>query len=129
MPTMTKAEALTRVNSVQLKPAKVHLDSGESLIDVNQPEILDLIRQAHYDCGLKQEAAARIAGVKPSQYCSALNGQGNFAATWIWAQDDHFVSHLLDLIKAARGLTEENVRAVRRRRIVELVDLLIAEAS
>lgn len=129
MPMMSKAEALTRLNTVQPSPVKVQLDSRETLIDVNQPEILDLIRQTHADLRLKQDAAARIAGVKPSQYSAALNGQGNFGATWIWAQDDLFVSHLLDLIKAARGLTEENVRVLRRRRIVELIDLLLAEAS
>jgi hypothetical protein len=108
---------------------KIEGDSPTGLIDLNQPEILDIIRQTHIDVGLKQEAAARIAGVKPSQYSAAINGQGNFGATWIWAQDDRFILRLLENVMDARQLRPENVKAIQRRRIVELVDLLLRECA
>jgi hypothetical protein len=102
---------------------------AKALIGVNPPEILGLIRQALVDVGLKHEAAAAAAGVKPSQFSAALNGQGNFSAAWIWAQDDRFVLRLIELAIEARQLTPENVSAIRRRRIVELIDLLLAESA
>lgn len=127
--TLPKPNALSTLNTVQPRMAKVQVDSPTALIDVNQPEILDLIRQALVDCGLKHEAAAAIAGVKPSQFSAALNGEGNFGARWIWAQDDRFILRLLELVMEARNLTPENVRAIQRKRIVELVDLLLRECA
>lgn len=129
MGSLPKSDPLTRVNTVQPRMVKIEADSHEALIDVNQPEILDLIRQALADVGLKHEAAAAIAGVKPSQFCAALSGQGNFGARWIWAQDNRFVLRLLELVMATRGLTPANVRAIQRQRIVELVDLLLRECA
>lgn len=123
------AEPVSRLNTVQARMAKVHADSREPLIDVNRPEILSLIRQALADVGLKQEAAAAIAGVKPSQFSAALNGQGNFGATWIWAQDDRFLLRLLELVMDARHLTPASARALRMKRIVELVELLLTECA
>lgn len=109
--------------------ARVQVDSRTALIDVNQPEILALIRQALSDVGLKHEAAAAAAHVKPSQFSAALNGQGNFGATWLWAQDDRFLLRLFELVMEARQLTPANQQAVRRRRIVELIDLLLSESA
>lgn len=109
--------------------AKVQADSGAALIDVNQPEILSLIRQTLSDVDLKQEAAAAIAGVKPSQFSEALNGRGNFGVTWLWAQDDRFVARFLELFVEARQLTPESVSLIRRKRIVELIDLLLQETA
>lgn len=126
---LAERPALSRLNTVQPEPIKVQPGSRPAFIDVNQPEILDLIRQTHADVGLKQEAAAVLAGVKPSQYSAALNGTGNFGATWIWAQDDRFIVRLLELVSEARGLTPANVSAIRRRRIVELIELLLAETA
>lgn len=127
--TVPKPSALSRLNTVQPRALKIQTDSQTALIDVNQPEILDLIRQALLDVGLKQEAAAKIAGVKPSQFSAALNGQGNFGATWIWAQDDRFILRLVELVMDARQLTAESANEIRRRRIVELIDLLLAETA
>lgn len=125
--TMTKDAPLSRLNTVQPRMAKIHAPDGSALIDVNQPEILPLIRQTLVDVGLKHEAAAAIAGVKASQFSAALNGTGNFAAAWLWAQDDRFLLRFVENVMDARRLTPENAKEVRRRRIVELVDLLTKE--
>lgn len=113
----------------KLHEREVHADSVETLIDVNQPEILDLIRDAMQAVGLKQEAAAAVAGVKPSQFSAALNGQGNFGARWLDKQDNTFWLKFIELVMQARGLTPESKSAVRRQRIVELIELLLVEAA
>lgn len=126
---LPKSPVRTALNTVQSRMAKVQADSGAALIDVNQPEILSLIRQTLSDVDLKQEAAAAIAGVKPSQFSEALNGRGNFGVTWLWAQDDRFVARFLELFVEARQLTPESVSLIRRKRIVELIDLLLQETA
>jgi hypothetical protein len=121
-PTLPTPDALTRLNAVQPRMAS-------ALIDVKPGEILGLIQRALRDVGLKQEAAAAVAGVKPSQFSAALNGQGNFGAAWLWAQDDRFLARLVELMTDARRLTPERVSALRRQRIVELLDLLLTEVA
>lgn len=126
-----KATRIVHADSPEVQAHSVHLHapSPEPLIDVKPSAILGLIKQAMTDVGLKQEAAAAIAGVKPSQFSSALNGQGNFGATWLYAQDDRFILRLVELVMETRQLTPENVSAIRRRRIVELLDLLLEEVA
>lgn len=128
-PTLPVGDALTRLNAVRTRMAPVHADGASALIDVNQPEILAVIRQTLHDVGLKHEAAAAVARVKPSQFSAALNGQGNFGASWLWAQDDVFFARFLANVQAARQLTPERTSAVRRQRIVELIDLLLTECA
>lgn len=121
--TLLIQEALTRLNSVQPRMVAALIDAKP------QAEVLALIRLAMHDVDLKHEAAARAAGVKPSQFSAALNGQGNFGATWLWAQDDRFLAHFFDLVMTARQLTPESKSAIRRQRIVELIDLLLTESA
>lgn len=125
---LTKPDALSHLNTVQMRMAKVQVDSPEALSGLNRAEILDLIRQAMTAAGLKQQAAAAAAGVKESQFSAALNGQGNFGARWLWAQDDAFWLAFIALVMEARSLTPENARAVRAGRIAELVKLLLEMA-
>lgn len=125
--TVTKDSPLSRLNAVQPRMAKIQPSDGSALIDVNQPEILPIIRQTLLDVGLKHEAAAARANVKPSQFSAALNGTGNFAAAWLWAQEDYVLLRFIENVMEARRLTPEQAREVQRRRIVELVDLLTKE--
>lgn len=116
--TLTKPDALTRLNDV-------HPSSGGPLIGVNRGhEVLAIIGRVRAELGLKQEGMAAVASVKPSQFSNALNGSGNFAVTWLWAQDDAFLLRFFELAMEARGLTPENKRAQRAFRIAELVRLL-----
>lgn len=116
--TMTADSALTRLNDVQAT-------SQGPLISVNRAsEVLGIIRRVHHEQGLKQEAAAAQARVKPSQYSLALNGTGNFNVAWLWEQDDAFLLRFFELAMEARGLTPENKRAQRAFKIAELVRLL-----
>lgn len=120
--TMTNTDALTQVNSV-------HATSRGPLTHVNSDaEVLRIIRRVLAEQELKHEAAARSAGVKPSQFSLALNGTGNFGVTWVYAQSDAFLLRFVELLMETRGLTPENARAVRACRIVELVKLLTEDA-
>lgn len=103
----------------------VKATSHGPLISLNRnAEVLQLIRRVLAEQELKHEAAAREAGVKPSQFSLALNGTGNFGVTWLYAQSDAFLLRFVELLMETRGLTPENQRAVRACRIVELVRLL-----
>ena len=96
---------------------------------VNGGEVLGLIRQACDETGLKHHAAAAAANVKASQFSSALNGRGNFAVTWLWAQPDDFLLRFIELLAASRRLTPDASRARRAARIGELVTLLLDETA
>ena len=117
--TMPKAAGLTHLNTVRAT-------SQGPLIALNS-DVLPIIRRVHAELGLKQEAAAALAHVKPSQYSTAINGTGNFAVTWLWAQDNTFWLRFFELVMEHRGLTPENKRAQRAFRIAELVKLLTEE--
>ena len=116
--TLPKQPPLTGLNSVQAT-------SHPPLKAVKGREILALIRQAMAETDLKQGAAAAAAHVKESQFCSALNGSGNFGVTWLWPQSDAFLLRFVELLIAARQLTPESARAARAAKIGELVRLLV----
>jgi hypothetical protein len=113
---------LMGVNSVQADSVR-HTDR------VNDREVLSIIRQAMAETGLKHQAAAATACVKESQFSSALNGTGNFAATWLWARSDVVLLRFVELLISARQLTPAAARARRAARIGELVSLLLDEAA
>jgi len=122
--TLERAAALSQLDSIKTRPAK-------ALIDVDprrNPEILRLIGQALRETDVSQKEAALNAGVKEQQFSAALNGQGNFGATWLWAQPDRFLLRLVTLVMEARGLTHEAAQKARAERIAELVRLLLEVA-
>jgi hypothetical protein len=94
-------------------------------------EVLDLIRRAMATRDLSQKAFALTAGCLESELSDALRGKDHrrFDAAWLWAQDDDFLLTFIELAQAARQLTPEHKRALRQRRIVELVGLLLSEVA
>lgn len=117
--------ALTHLNDVQGQLSEIKATSQGPLIGVNRgAEVLAITRKVHHELQLKQEAAAAQAGAKPSQYSTAINGTGNFALTWLYAQDDAFLLRWIELVMEARMLTPENKKARRACQIAELVRLL-----
>lgn len=119
---MSQRAPLTHLNDVQAT-------SQGPLIGVNRAaEVLAITRRVHHELELKQEAAAAVASVKPSQYSTAINGAGNYAVTWLYAQNDAFLLRWIERVMEARGLTPENKQAIRACRIVELVKLLTEDA-
>lgn len=100
-------------------------------IDPNRKEILAIIRRAKDAVGLSQKAMAIAAGVSESELSEALHGRANrrFDAEWLWRQDDLFLLKFVELLMDARALTPENAAAVRRQRIVQLVELLLQEVA
>lgn len=122
---MLPTERGTAVASSSAALDAVRSTAAGPLVGVNRgAEVLAITKRAHADLGLKQEAAAAQAGVKPSQYSTALSGTGNFGLTWLYAQDDAFLLRWIELVMEYRGLTPDNKRAIRACRIVELVRLL-----
>lgn len=117
LPKRTPLAQLSSIQATSRPPARV----------VHGREMLALVRQAMNETGLKQQAAAAAAGVKESQFSSALNGSGNFAVTWLWAQSDEFLLRFVELLIAARRLTPESARAARAERVGELVRLLLED--
>jgi len=117
-------EVRARLAGIRAKDARVR-------IDPNQKEVLGCIRRAMSTRGLSQKAFAITARCTESELSDALNGRDNrrFDVEWVWRQDDDFVIAFLDEVTAARGLTPENKSAVRRRRIIELIDLLLQEMA
>ena len=116
--TLEKTRDLTQLNGVQAT-------SRGPLTGVNRgSDVLAIIKRVHAEMQLKQQSAAAQAGVKESQYSTALNGTGNFGVTWLYAQDDAFLLRFVELLMEARHLTPDNARAVRACRIAELVRLL-----
>lgn len=116
-----------RLDGIRTKPLKARIDPNS----VDEKEILPVIRQTMSAVGLSGKAMALAAKVSESEISDALNNRENrrFDAEWLWRQDDLFVVTLLDNIKKARQLTEENARSVRAARIKELIGLLLEVAA
>jgi hypothetical protein len=110
---------------------RVHPTSAKVRIDANPTEpadLLSVLRTTMSETGTSQKAMAITAGVSASVLSEALAGRRSFSMLWLWAQDDHFLARFLEHVQEARDLTPANVRAIQRRRIVELVDLLLRQA-
>lgn len=131
MPKMVATSAVTtqpkdlrsRLDGVRTKTIKAQ-------IDPNSKEILPVIRRAMAKTGTSQKAFAIAARCTESELSEALNGREGrrFDADWLWRQDDAFVLAFLDEVTEARGLTPENKDAIRRHRIIELIELLLQVA-
>jgi hypothetical protein len=115
----------SQLNGLRATEAKGRIPANQ----VELTALLPLIRQAMRETDLSQKAMALNAGQPESVISDGLNGRRNFAAEWWWAQPDTFLIRFLDLVTEARQLTPEHVSAVRRRRIVELIDLLLTEVA
>lgn len=81
------------------------------------------------ESGLSQKAFAINARQPQSVISDALNSRRHLSAEWIWLQENDFLVKFFALVSLARGLTAENAAAARRRRIVELIELLLVEAA
>jgi hypothetical protein len=66
-----------------------------------------------------------------SEFSEAINARPGrrFEVEWLWKQDDAFIIAFLDEVTEARGLTPENRNAIRRARIVELINLLLQDVA
>jgi hypothetical protein len=100
-------------------------------IDPNQREVLGCIRRAMARTGLSGKAFALTAEIPESELSDAINGKPGrrFDVEWLWKQEDTFVIAVLDEVTDARRLTPETKSAMRRQRIVELIDLLLQEMA
>lgn len=96
---------------------------------VETPALLPLIADAMRLVGLSQKAFALQAEQPESVISEALAGRRHFAIEWLWKQDGVFLLRFFAMVMDARQLTPENISAIRRQRIVELVDLLLMECA
>lgn len=130
--TIASAEDLTRLNTVQPSMAKAEIRvnrvvGAEDTVD--DARVLSLIALAIRRADLKQEALAHRAGVKPSQYSSALNGHGGFNVRWLWSHPSAFWNEFLPLLRAEKEQTEAAQRLQRKEHLVRLIELLIVEVA
>lgn len=79
--------------------------------------------------GLSLKHFAITAKVSESVISDALAGRRHFACEWWWAQSDDFVHVFLRLAFETRQLPVPSPRAIRRKRIVSLIQLLQAAST
>lgn len=91
--------------------------------------LVAIVQQAMSETGLSQKAFAINAEQSQSVVSEAFNGRRTLALGWLWAQDDVFLLRFFELAMKERRLTPEHASAIRRRRIVELMDLLLQECA
>lgn len=81
------------------------------------------------DIRMSDKEAAYTMVLDPAQLSRVKSGQARLPFDAIWRLPDRFWVEFNDRIAAARHLTPVNASAMRRRRIVELVDLLLQECA
>jgi hypothetical protein len=93
--------------------------------------MLGCIRRAMGKTGTSGKVFALSAGIPESEFSEAINARPGrrFDVEWLWKQDDAFVVAVLDEVTETRGLTPENRNAIRRARIVELINLLLQDVA
>lgn len=123
--TLTADDLRSQLNTIRGRSVKARIDANPT----PAVELLPLIRQAMSETNLSQKAFAINAHQPESVISEAFNARRNFAAEWWWAQPDTFLLRFLELTMDARHLTPESASAIRRRRIVELIDLLLTEVA
>jgi transcriptional regulator with XRE-family HTH domain len=125
--------APTLAGSTLRTPANAFLAPSDDVrIDPNSVAgMRALVRRVMAETGLSQKAFAIDAGCSPSELSDALNGKENrrFEAEWIYRQNALFLRRFLDALAEERQVTREHARTATRRRIVELLDLLLAEVA
>ena len=89
------------------------------------------MRRAMAKTSLSAKAFCLDAGCTESEFSEAINAKPGrrFEVDWLWRQDDAFVIAFLDEVTETRGLTPENKHAIRRARIVELINLLLQDVA
>jgi hypothetical protein len=122
---VTEPDVRTPLNSLRGTPAKARIAANPA----GEADLLDLIAQALRATNTSQKAFAIAAEQSPSVISEALCGRRHFAIEWVWAQDDRFLATFFELAQAARRLTPESRSAINRKRIVELLDLLLQETA
>lgn len=123
--------ARTPPNTVRARLDDIRPNGRSVRIDPNASVgIRGLVRRVMAETGLSQKAFAADAGCTASELSDALHGKENrrFEAEWIYRQNALFLQRFLEALAEERAITPENTRAAARRRIVELIDLLLAEA-
>lgn len=125
-------DARTQPNTLRARLDAIRPGSVKARIDPNsdqQKEILAVIKRTKSELQLSGKEMALSAGCAESELSDALNGKDNrrFDAEWLWRQSDMFLLKFIENLMEERKLTPEHAKEVRRRRIVELVDLLTKE--
>jgi hypothetical protein len=131
---VSRSDAPMQPNTLRTRLDALRPTSAKARIDPNVPDqkaILEVIKQTKSELCLSSKEMAIAAGISESEFSDALNGKDNrrFDAEWLWRQSDAFLIRFLDNVTEARQLTPEQVSTTRRKRIVELIDLLLQETA
>jgi hypothetical protein len=123
--TLSKPELRSQLNDLRAGSANVRIDANS----LDGTAFLPLMKRAMGETGLSQKHMALNAGQPESVISEALNGRRNFAIAWLVLQPGTFIDRFFDLFKEHYGLTPANIKAIQRRRIIELLDLLLEQCA
>jgi hypothetical protein len=112
------AKASIRINAHTAVTEAEGLDEAVSLFFATLAEI-----------GMSDKEAAYTMAMDPAQLSRVKSRQARLPFDAMWRLPPRFWVVWRDRIDQAKQLTPENRAAIRRRRIVELIELLLAEAS
>lgn len=107
---------------------------AKASIDVKSPgfvedDAVSLFFQTLADIGMSDKEAAYTMALDPAQLSRVKSHQARLPFDAIWRLPNRFWVAFNDRIAAARQLTPENQRDERKKRIVELVSLLLQECA
>lgn len=124
-------EDRTQPNSLRRRLDDIRPNGLSVRIDPNPVGMRALVRRVMAESGTSQKAFALTAGCTESELSDALNGKENrrFEADWIYRQDALFLQRFLNAMAEERAITQQNTRTVARKRIVELIELLLTEVA
>lgn len=100
--------------------------AGESTL---APDAVSLFFDTVAAIGMSDKEAAYTMAMDPAQLSRVKGGQARLPFDAIWRLDARFWLAFRDRIDAAKQLTNENRRAVKRARIVEVIGLLLEEVA
>jgi transcriptional regulator with XRE-family HTH domain len=107
--------------------ASIGINRGGS--DVVRADAVGLVFEALGKCGVLSKQAAVDMGLDPATLSRIKSGQARLSVDALWKLPDAFWAEFIDLIKAARNLSEDRERELKAARIGELMRLLVEQVA
>lgn len=128
-PKIQAASQSSLLNSVDLNMAKASIDRNSIEEHALQVDAVSLFFETIAACGMSDKEAAYTMALDPAQLSRVKVGQARLPFDAMWRLPNRFWITFRDRIDAAKQLTAENRRAIQRARLLEVIGLLLEEAS
>lgn len=112
------------LNTVDLRMAKASIE-----VHAVPADVIALFFESVAACGMSHKEAAYDMAMDPAQLSRVKSGQARLPFDAVWRLPNHFWLTFRDRIDAAKALTPVNRRAIQRARLLEVIGLLLEEAS